>query len=91
MNVAGNFKNDNLSVLSIAPSALYLLASPSTPESARQVIELYLHAENTQEIVGEMLGVSQQTILRIIENFIQNSTDGKMDKDFQPYLYNIWN
>lgn len=33
INVATNF--DNLSGLSIAPSALYLLAAPSTPEAAR--------------------------------------------------------
>ena len=40
MAVADQFKTDNLSDLSIAPSALYLLASPSTPEPARaEVIE----------------------------------------------------
>lgn len=35
MNVAGAFKNDNLSDLKIGASALYLLAAPSTPEAAR--------------------------------------------------------
>ena len=40
MAVADQFKSDNLSEMSIAPSALYLLASPSTPEPARvEVIE----------------------------------------------------
>ena len=35
MSVAVAFKSDNLSDLSIAPSALYLLAAPSTPPTAR--------------------------------------------------------
>lgn len=35
MNVANVFKNDNLSNLQIAPSALYLLANDSTPETVR--------------------------------------------------------
>ena len=35
MNVADTFKSDKLSDLNIAPSALYLLASPSTPEDVR--------------------------------------------------------
>jgi DNA N-6-adenine-methyltransferase (Dam) len=36
MSVARTFKNDNLSDFAIAPSALYLLSAPSTPEEARQ-------------------------------------------------------
>ena len=35
MNVSSNFNFDNLSKLDFAPSALYLLAAPSTPEQAR--------------------------------------------------------
>jgi len=35
MNVAKQFKNDNLSALSIAPSALYELAAPSTSKAVR--------------------------------------------------------
>lgn len=35
MAVAERFKSENFSDLKIAPSALYLLAAPSTPESAR--------------------------------------------------------
>ncbi|HZS09506.1 MAG TPA: DUF3102 domain-containing protein [Blastocatellia bacterium] len=38
MNVAEYFKNDNLSGLNIAPSALYLLAAPGTPERARDAL-----------------------------------------------------
>jgi hypothetical protein len=36
MNVATEFKSINFIDLEIAPSALYLLAAPSTPEPARQ-------------------------------------------------------
>jgi hypothetical protein len=36
MLVAETFKNENFSLLEVAPSALYLLAAPSTPDSARQ-------------------------------------------------------
>lgn len=35
MRVATTFTSDNVSLVNIAPSALYLLASPSTPETAR--------------------------------------------------------
>lgn len=38
MGVAEQFKNDNLSEMSIAPSALYLIAASSTPEPARRSI-----------------------------------------------------
>jgi hypothetical protein len=38
MNVGERFKNDNLSDLNIAPSALYLLAAPSTPEEVRESV-----------------------------------------------------
>lgn len=36
MNVCTAFKNDNLSGLTIGKAALYLLAAPSTPETARR-------------------------------------------------------
>jgi hypothetical protein len=36
MSVAETFKTDNLSDLNFAPSALYLLAAPSTPDEARE-------------------------------------------------------
>lgn len=38
MTVADRFKNDNLSDLNIAPSALYLLSAGSTPDQARDAI-----------------------------------------------------
>ncbi len=36
INVARRFKSENFSDLQLAPSALYLLAAPSTPEAARE-------------------------------------------------------
>lgn len=36
LNVFDRFKNENFSGLNVAPSALYLLAAPSTPEPARE-------------------------------------------------------
>jgi len=36
MGVSRHFKMDNLSDLEIAPSALYILAAPSTPDNARE-------------------------------------------------------
>lgn len=38
MNVAASFKSSNLEHLTIEPSALYLLASPSTPDELREEI-----------------------------------------------------
>jgi hypothetical protein len=35
MNVARSFKNENFSNLQLAPSALYILAAPSTPQAVR--------------------------------------------------------
>jgi hypothetical protein len=48
MNVAEAFKTDNLSDLQIAPSALYALASPSTPAEARA--EALQQARNGQPV-----------------------------------------
>jgi hypothetical protein len=48
MLVADRFKSANFSDLQIAPSALYLLAAPSTPESARE--EAIARAEEGETI-----------------------------------------
>ncbi len=48
---------------------------------------MYLKAWNTQESIADVLGVSQAYVNKIITNCI----DAKYDKDFEPYLYNIWN
>lgn len=59
MQVGETFKNNNLLNLNVAPSALYLLAAPSTPEGARR--EAIARAEEgetityskAQDIVGD--------------------------------------
>lgn len=48
MNVARQFKAENFSDLQLAPSALYLLAAPSTPTKARQ--EAIARAESGETI-----------------------------------------
>jgi len=48
MNVARQFKAENFSDLQLAPSALYLLAAPSTPPKARQ--EAIARAESGENI-----------------------------------------
>jgi phage N-6-adenine-methyltransferase len=67
MNVAEHFKTNNLLDLKIGPSALYLLASPSTPEFARE--EALNRAEigetitytTAREIVDWHKGQAEQT------------------------------
>lgn len=49
MRVYQMFKNENFSDLNFAPSALYLLAAPSTPEEART--EILQRAENGEAIL----------------------------------------
>ena len=40
----------------------------------------------TQESIAEELGVSEGTI----NNILKNSTHGKIEENFKPYIYNIW-
>lgn len=60
-------------------------------ERDRKIMELYLRAWNTQESIADILDIPQQTISRVIETFTQNEEIFKMDKSFEPYIYNIWN
>lgn len=53
----------------------------------RKIVELYLRAQYTQEIIGETFGVDKATISRLL----QNAQMGEMQQDFTPPLYNIWN
>ncbi len=46
----------------------------------------YLHAELTQKEVAERISVSEVDISRIL----QNCKNADM-KDFNPFLYNLWN
>src|SRR5262245_40690366 len=58
MSVAEAFKTENFADLDIAPSALYLLASPSTPEDIRQSMldEARAGAKITLAAVRKALG-----------------------------------
>lgn len=63
MSVAECFKNDNLSDLNIAPSALYLLASPSTPDDIRQSMleQARSGARITVAAVHQAIGPGEET------------------------------
>lgn len=41
------------------------------------VIEMYLCAENTQQMIANKLEIDQSVVSRTIENFMQNSDSGK--------------
>jgi len=57
-------------------------------ERNRKIIELYLRAWNTQEVIADIFGVTQKSISDIISK-IANSVE--TSKDFNPPIYNIWN
>lgn len=56
-------------------------------ERNRKILELYLHAQYTQEMIAEMLGIPQKTVSNILSQ-IDQMVD--LAKDFKPPLYNIW-
>lgn len=49
----------------------------------------YLKAENTQEKIAELMGITRKQIGNIIDGNIGQMS--QITKDFKPYLYNIWN
>ncbi|MDY6895863.1 MAG: DNA methyltransferase [Thermotogota bacterium] len=60
-------------------------------ERDKKILESYLRAWNTQQDIADEMGVPRPTVTKIIESIVQNSACGKMNKDFQPYFYTIWN
>ena len=60
-------------------------------ERNRRVIELYLHAVNTQERIAEVVGVTQKAVSNIVENLSKNGTNADFTKTFTPSLYTVWN
>ena len=52
----------------------------------RHVVELYLKAWNTQESIADSVGVTQPTIINIINN-IKKSKIAEIDKNFKPLLF----
>jgi len=57
-------------------------------ERNRKIVELYLRAQYTQEIIAEMFGIGQKTVSDILS---KNGQMSEITKDFNPPLYNIWN
>ena len=53
------------------------------------MIELYLHATNTQEAIAEAVGVTHQAIGKILESFTKNGQMSESCKTFTPNIYNI--
>ncbi|MDI6728456.1 MAG: helix-turn-helix domain-containing protein [Thermodesulfovibrionales bacterium] len=49
-------------------------------ERNRLILDLYLKAENTQEVIAERLNVGEATVNRTIENFLQNGNLAKMEE-----------
>lgn len=58
-------------------------------EKEEEAISLYLHAELTQKDVAEEIGVSEGYINEILKNC--KNAENEEIKNFQPFLYNIWN
>lgn len=56
----------------------------------RKIVELYLRAQYTQEMIGEMFGIAHNTVYTILDNF-KNAQMGEIEANFTPPLYNIWN
>jgi hypothetical protein len=56
-------------------------------ERNRKILELYLRAQYTQEVIAEMFGITHPTV----SNVVNNAITGEIYKDFTPPIYNIWN
>lgn len=57
-------------------------------ERDRKIVELYLRSQYTQEMLGEMFGITKQTVSNILSSFGKSAEIGQ---DFTPPIYNIWN
>jgi len=56
----------------------------------RDILALYLHAENTQQNIADAMDIPQQTIANKILNFTENKQMLEYGKISDPYIYNIW-
>lgn len=54
----------------------------------RKILELYLRAWNTQQSIADIFGLTQQAINKIFTTFTKS---GESCKDFEPFIYDIWN
>jgi len=59
-------------------------------ERDRQIVDSYLKAENTQQVLSKKFNVPQQTIADVIKNTEKRKIT-EIGKDFNPLIYNIWN
>ena len=64
-------------------------ASQLKEQQEKAIIDLYLHAEYTQQEIADKTGVTQPNIAQIIKNC--KGTVNYNFSDFEPFLYNIWN
>lgn len=56
----------------------------------RKIIDLYLKAENTTQIIGDIVGLTRQAVDVIVEK-AKKDRIGDFCETFKPLLYNIWN
>jgi len=59
-------------------------------ERNRKIVEMYLHAWNTQQSIAEAVGIPQRTVADIITRFSENGQMSESAKNFKPFLYNLW-
>lgn len=78
MRVADRFKSVNLTDLTIAPSALYLLAAPSTPDEARQ--EAISRSEAGERITHK---VAKNILNGRVASPNKNGISGRVKGDFE--------
>lgn len=57
----------------------------------KKILELYLRAWNTQEMIAKEVGCVQSTVLEVIKNFIEKGQMPEIDKTFKPQIYSEWN
>lgn len=57
-------------------------------ERNRKILELYLRAQYTQDMIAEIFGITKQAVSAILS---KNDQMGDILQDFNPPIYNIWN
>jgi phage N-6-adenine-methyltransferase len=88
MSVATQFECDNLTDLSIAPSALYLLASSSTPQEARnEALELAQKGVTITSDVAKQIIEDPEPIQEVEELPIVDAITEKVKVEISPKTY----
>lgn len=85
MNVAEHFKNENISLLNLPTSALYLLAAPSTPEDVRD--NILERAESGEEIKVADVKEAVETDLITRSNELAEQIDRMLRAGEEPLTY----